>query len=403
MSDEPRETGRRAVDGLDWAVRGAAEPALAVPPESQPPSRPRRSWIIPLTAAASAIAGGLVAGTVVGFVMRGDGASSAEVAPPPQGSGQIVVQLSSAVSDVATKGRLSVVKIESQRKLASGVIETDVGSGLILDDQGHIATNAHVIIGTESLKVILADGSERPAFLVGHDFPFTDVAVLQVGPGGLASVEPGNSDQLALGQTLVAIGNPLVEFQGSVTVGVVSGLRRSRIFDAVRYDDLIQTDAAINSGNSGGALFDLAGRFVGMPTAVLRQTRGGLPVEGIGFALPSNRVIAVARAIIAANGAPPRPSLGIEHSDLAFDGSPRPPRNAPTQGALVITVAAGGPGAEAGIQPGDVITQLGDVAINKDRPLLNGLLDHQPGETVKVVLSRAGRIIETEVKLVKRG
>ena len=261
-----------------------------------------------------------------------------------------------------------------------------------------------MVLGTDALKVILADGSERLAFLLGHDFPYTDVAVLQIGPGGLVPIEPGDSDRLAIGESLVAVGSPLIEFQGTVTLGVVSGLRRSRVFDAIRYDDLIQTDAAINSGNSGGGLFDLSGRFVGMPTAILRQSRSGsaAPVEGIGFALPGNRVLDIARRIIAAGGAIARPTMGIDHVDLGPESTARPPRGAPTLGALVLTVTATGPGADAGLQPGDVITQVNGDSIDADRLLLNALIRYEPGQTVKVVLSRAGRIIETEVKLARR-
>ncbi|MGH7753858.1 MAG: S1C family serine protease, partial [Gemmatimonadales bacterium] len=294
--------------------------------------------------------------------------------------------------------RPSIVRIESARRTPEGTI-SDVGSGIILDADGHILTNAHVVLGTETLRVILADGSERPAILIGHDAPFTDIAVLRIGPVDLDPLEVGDSTSLALGQAVVAIGNPLAEFEGSVTVGVVSGLNRSRTIDMVRQPDLIQTDAAVNNGNSGGALLNLKGQLVGIPTIVIRATRNDQPVEGIAFAIPSNRAMEVARGIIQANGNYPRAALGLEHMDITAEVAGRFGRLATAEGAIVATVTPGGPAAQAGIQPGDIITAIGGTAVDRAHLLLNGLMEHQPGSTVKVVLNRNGRIIEADVRL----
>lgn len=374
------------------------------PPVSPGPVQPRSRGfsLLPVAgvAFAAALAGGILGGVLV--AAWGIGGDDGEARPGGGGgSAVLTVEQTSAIADVAAEARPGVVRIESVKTTASGQ-EHDVGSGVVLDTEGHIVTNAHVVVGTDSLKVVLSDGTERPAVLVGHDHPFTDVAVLQIGPGSLSPIQPGDSSALRLGETVLAIGNPLAEFDGSVSVGVISGLMRVRIFDGVLQRDLIQTDAAVNNGNSGGALLNLSGQFVGMPTAVLRQSRSGSTVEGIAFALPSNRVMEIANQIIAGGGAIERPSLGLEHIDITAENISRLPRTGVTQGALVAAVTAGGPAAEAGIRTGDVITKLGDEEVHRTNPLYNALMSHEPGDTVQVVLNRNGRIIEVEVRLGKR-
>jgi len=394
----------RATDGLSWRA-----PAESLPPphgDETPVAgtasvvtskeRSKTPWLLAAVAGVSALVGGAVSGVIVA-ALSGDGDEAAPPATSAAGP-SVSVELSSAIADAAARARPSVVKIQSTKKVPGGV-ERDVGSGVIIDNAGHIITNAHVVVGTETLTVILADGSERPAILIGHDAPFTDLAVIQVSPGGLTPVTAGDSSGLAVGETVIAIGNPLAEFNGSVTVGVVSGLNRVRVLEGVRQDDLIQTDAPINSGNSGGALVDLEGRLLGLPTVVLRETPQGVPVEGIAFALPVNRILPIAQRIIEAGGKLSRPDLGLQHFDLVAAAPPRGVRLSVDQGALVTSVADGGPAAAAGIQPGDVVTALEGEAIDEGHYLLNRLMTLSPGQEVRVVLNRAGRIIEVDVRL----
>lgn len=396
-------TRRRGTDGLDWQSRPSEPRPAATPPGNPPPARaPAGAGRFAALGLAAGLVGGLLAGGGVAYIMDGDGDDGGQPAAAAPGNGaSLTVQQTSAIAEVAAKARPGVVKIESVKRTAAGGSEQDVGSGVTIDNQGHIVTNAHVVLETDSLKVILADGTERPAILVGHDFPFSDVAVLQIGPGGLTPLPVGDSTALRLGETVVAIGNPLAEFDGTVSVGVVSGLNRKRTFDSVRQDDLVQTDAAVNSGNSGGALLNLQGQFIGMPTAVLRQSRGGQPVEGIAFALPSNRVMEVANRIIA-EGSYPRPSLNVDHLDLTAELLSRITRQPVNEGALISEVASGGAADMAGIREGDIITKLGDQDVNRANPLYNALMAFEPGETAKVVLNRNGRIIEAEVRFAKR-
>jgi 2-alkenal reductase len=349
-------------------------------------------------ALSSALVGGLLAGAIVAALSNGEPASGKAASGTTQ---VITVEQTSAIAEAAAKARPSVVRITSTKR-SGQTTEQDVGSGVVLDTEGHILTNAHVVLNTDSLKVTFADGSERPAVMVGHDFPFTDIAVIQVGLGRLTPLPPGDSSRLRLGEAVLAIGNPLAEFDGSVSVGVVSGLGRIRTFDGVRQDDLIQTDAAVNSGNSGGALLNVEGQFVGMPTAVLRQSRSGTTVEGIAFALPSNRALDIAAGIIAAGGQYPRPSLQADHVDLTPETTLRGARPAVRQGAIITAVTSGGAADDAGIQVGDVLTKVGDYVVDEEHPLFNGLMPYQAGDTAKVVLNRNGRIIEAEVRFAKR-
>lgn len=351
-----------------------------------------------LAVAAVAGAVGAVAGALVAlFVASALGAFEDTEAPATADPSTLTIEQTDAISSVAAERRPGVVRIESSRTTSGGVVR-DIGSGVLLDGEGHILTNAHIVTGTDSLKVTLSDGTERDAILLGHDSPYTDVAVLQIGPVSVEPIPVGSSSALALGDTVVAIGNPLATFDGSVTVGVVSGLARVRTFDGVRQDDLIQTDAAINSGNSGGALLNLQGELVGIPTAVLREFRNGEVVEGIAFALPIDRAMEIAGEIIRTGGSYPRPTLGISHVELTSETA-RQFGTATAEGALVTAVAPAGPAADAGILVGDVITEMGETVVNRDGPLLNALGQHLPGERVRVVLNRGGRIIESEVEL----
>lgn len=365
-----------------------------------PPRSTRRGFRLPIGLAAVGIfAAALVGGFVGGFAaLRLDGSSSSSAETGSNGgAATVAVDITTAVSDAVRKARPAVVRIESASRRS-----LDVGSGVVISPQGYILTNAHVVMGTDDLKVVFMDGTELPAVLIGHDYPFNDIAVLQVAPVGLSVMEVGDSSRLEPGEMVVAIGNPLGELYGSVTMGVVSGVNRSRILDGMRHDDIIQTDAAVNNGNSGGALISLAGELVGLPTTILRQTSGGQAVEGIAFAIPSNRAMAVAEAIIAARGPIPRPTLELEHIDLNEEVAARLPALTTKSGAVVLGIRQGGAAAEAGVRAGDVIIQLGNTPVDGQTPLLNALAMHQPGEVVKVVLNRNGRIIETEVRLAQR-
>ncbi|MBI5949834.1 MAG: trypsin-like peptidase domain-containing protein [Chloroflexi bacterium] len=414
-NEERPQPQRRATDGLDWVRAGsppggeAAEPGVIDHPAlpggglapAVPPGKRSGGWWRTVAFGALALLGGVIGGAAVAILAGDDDTETPTTGADADKTVLLTVEQTGAVVEVATRGRQSVVRIESTRRVPGGTTE-DIGSGVVIDRDGHILTNAHVVLGTDSLKVILPDGSERSAILVGHDYPFTDVAVLQVGPVGLTPVTAGDSSALVLGQTVVAIGNPLAEFDGSVSIGVVSGLLRRRVFDGVRQDDLIQTDAAINPGNSGGVLLNLQGQFVGMPTAVLRATRNYQSVEGIAFALPANRILEIASRIISTGASYPRPSVDAKVVDISPDTLAVYPGLAATEGGLVTSVAPGGAADQAGMSVGDIVTSVGGKPVDRDNPFLNALLGMEPGQATKVVLNRNGRIIEVEVRLGRR-
>ncbi len=276
-----------------------------------------------------------------------------------------------------------------------GSVRRGSGSGVIISQDGYILTNNHVIEGHRSLSVIFYDGSRRDARLVGAD-PLMDLAVVKVdGPvPGVAAL--GDSDALQPGETVIAIGSPLGDFRNTVTVGVVSALNRS--LGANAPEGLIQTDAAINSGNSGGPLINLRGEVVGINTLVVRGSGlGSAPVEGLGFAVPSSIAKRVSEQLIA-NGKVVYPFLGVRFGTidamLALDNNL--PVNA---GALIAAVEQGGPAARAGLRSGDIVTKLNGKPIGPGQSLRALLLEYKPGDVVTLEVLRDGQQLSLDVTL----
>ena len=275
---------------------------------------------------------------------------------------------------------------------------TASGSGVIVSREGYIVTNNHVIDGASSLEVVFADGSQAEASLVGSD-PFADIAVVRV-VGSVPSVAPwGDSAGLAPGDTVIAIGSPLGDFANTVTAGVVSATGRSiEAEPGFRMDDLIQTDAAINHGNSGGPLVNLDGEIVGINTLVVRgNALGQGAAEGLGFAIESTRARAVADAIIA-EGVFPRPYLGIRW-EWVTPAAARSNGMPSVYGAYLSEVSAGAPAAEAGLRAGDILTGISGQDFDEDSPFLNRLLDHRPGDRVTFDVYRDGSTLQIDVVL----
>ncbi|HZF25980.1 MAG TPA: trypsin-like peptidase domain-containing protein [Steroidobacteraceae bacterium] len=266
-------------------------------------------------------------------------------------------------------------------------VERSLGSGVILDTDGHIVTNNHVVDDASVIKVQLADGREAQAKVMGRDTD-TDLAVLQIGLKDLPTMPLGRSDTLRVGDVVLAIGNP-VGLSQTVTQGIVSATGRGQL-GVARFENFIQTDAAINLGNSGGALVNAAGELVGINTAIIARNAG---IEGIGFAIPVNLVRGVMEEIFK-NGRVIRGWLGVVPSDLTLEQARS--LGAPEGGVLVANLYVNSPALRAGLRPGDLITQIDNEKMQSAQQALTYVAKLAPGTTVRIRgLICADRRIET--------
>ncbi|MGH2545060.1 MAG: S1C family serine protease [Ardenticatenaceae bacterium] len=276
------------------------------------------------------------------------------------------------------------------------------GSGVALLEAGIIVTNHHVVADAARIAVLTSDEREFEAALVGSDF-FTDIAVLRIEPAaGLVPLELASAEAPSVGEQVFAIGSALGEFSNSVTSGIVSGLGRTVAVDEAgfAYEELIQTDAAINRGNSGGPLIDARGRVIGINTLIVRGTVESGEVEGLGFAIPAPVVEQTARLLLT-NGQVERPFFGISHGVItpALARRFNIPRNT---GEVVLSVEPGSPAAVAGILEGDLLLAVNDIEINEQHPFINLLVRHIAGETIEVRLLRDGAELRVSVILAPR-
>ena len=268
------------------------------------------------------------------------------------------------------------------------------GSGFIFSDDGYILTNHHVISGASSVTVTMYDGTKYDAMIVGSD-ESNDIAVLKIEAENLTPVILGNSDTVNVGDTVVAIGNPLGELTFSLTSGVVSALNREVTFSGGISMDLIQTDAAINSGNSGGALFNLYGEVVGITNAKYSSNSSGqASIDNIGFAIPMNSVRSIVESIIE-NGYIAKPYIGITVSTVTEEimayGLPA--------GASVQAVEENSPAAKAGLQTNDIITKVGDTDITTHSELIDIIGSTTPDDVVTLTVYRNGSYITIDVTI----
>jgi S1-C subfamily serine protease len=363
------------------------------------------------------IAGGAFAGGAAGYML-----AQRSLANAPQAAAPVVQQVRSSATAVpvqpAQNAPVSQATSDSMvaavQKVAPAVVTvlnrstqgSGSGSGVIVSEEGYIITNNHVVEGARQLAVVFADNTRQEATLIGTD-PLSDIAVIQV-EGDLPAVAAiGDAAALQPGEQVLAIGSPLGNFRNTVTAGVVSALNRS----VGSMEGLIQTDAAINSGNSGGPLINLNGEVVGINTLVVRSDYDGFgsaaPVEGLGFSVPSTIFQRVINQLIA-NGEVRYPFLGINYRML--DGDIAAELNLSVQnGALIIAPTNGtsaiqpnSAAARAGLREGDIITAINGTALDGNNSLRQLMLQYAPGDNVTLDVLRNGQQSQVNVTLGER-
>lgn len=333
-------------------------------------------------------------------------ATAAPAATVPDSGWQIPAEKQATVM-VVEKLSPAVVTVVNRLDASSGFSGEARGSGVIIDSDGRIVTNNHVVEGAASggLRVIFYNGETAQATLLGAD-PLSDLAVLKVDQAVPTFAELGDSSKLRVGETVIAIGSALGDFENTVTVGVVSGLNRTlQRDDGTNMDNMIQTDAAINHGNSGGPLLNLSGQVVGINTAVVRDSGlgSGDIAEGLGFAIPVDTVKAITTQLIA-NGKVTRPYLGVvtrpvnrslaSYYDLKDENG-----NLLESGALIESIVRGSAAEKVGLQAGEVILKVNDIILDDAHPLINVLTNFKPGDTVTLRVLSDGKASDLQVKL----
>lgn len=265
------------------------------------------------------------------------------------------------------------------------------GSGFILTGDGYVLTNYHVIESSSSISVTLYDGKSYDAVLIGYD-ESSDIAVLKIDAEGLTPVVLGDSDNLNVGDSVVAIGNPLGELTFSLTSGAVSALNREITLSNSVTMNLIQTDCAINSGNSGGALFNLYGEVIGITNAKYSGSGSGASIDNIGFAIPINHVRGTVESIIE-NGYVAKPYIGVTVTDVSEEtmgyGLPA--------GAAVKAVSEDSPAEKAGLQVNDIITAVNGKEISGRTGLSEAVSAASVGDTLTLAVYRQGNTISVDV------
>ena len=306
------------------------------------------------------------------------------------------------IQDLLTKVRPSVVSIHTGAATVSGSDAEAAGSGIVLSADGLVLTNAHVIENATTIEVSFADGQRVTASLVGS-FPDNDVALVKAtGVSGQTPAELGNSDDLQVGDDVVAIGNALnLGAEPTVTKGIVSALDRPISAPGVELEHLIQTDAAINPGNSGGPLVNAAGQVVGINTAIIPNS------QSLGFSLAINELKPLIQDLEAGKGTVngDTPFLGVQTTDLSeqqqslLDHYGVKVRS----GAFIVGVASGSGAAAAGLAEGDVITRIDDTTVSGKVDVGTIVRTHRPGDRISIEYLRNGKAGRAEVKLSRKG
>ncbi len=355
-----------------------------------------------LVSLTSGIIGALIFASVFS---AGNGAAGKNADNP--GGGNITIAASEDMNvpqAVAEKTMDAVVgittkEVREQNSLFTGPVQQvveGVGSGIVVDENGYILTNSHVVANGDAkdIKVLFSDGNEKEANVIWND-PSLDLAVIKVDAKGLKTAELGDSDDIQIGETAIAIGNPLgLDFERTVTSGIVSGLNRSiSVSDSgTAMEGLIQTDASINSGNSGGPLLNSEGKVIGINTLKIQSS------EGMGFAQPINLVKSVINEIVN-TGSFEEAYIGIYGGDVLKYQQATGRDFGAEEGTLVTSIAQGSPAEKADIKAGDVITGINENKVESFQGLKKELYKYKPGDKVTLKIVREGKEMNIDVQL----
>ena len=407
------ESGAPQQETSEYRINGEYVPTYeysASAPANPPEPKPKKSRLgLKITALAlcCAIIGGAmgVGGTYLGtYLKNGDASPAGNVSTMIEGVRE------SSVIDIAhidTGREMTAAEVYAANVNSTVGIKTSIttnywgyqttsaaaGSGFIISDDGYIVTNYHVIEGSNAITVTLYNGESYDAQLIGYDAS-NDLAVLKIDAKGLSPVIIGDSSNMNVGDGVVAIGNPLGELTFSLTTGVVSALDREVTLSRNVTMDLIQTDCAINSGNSGGALFNLYGEVIGITNAKYSNSgySSSASIDNIGFAIPMNDVKDIITSIIE-KGYITKPYIGVSVSDVGAEsqsfGLP--------QGAAIRAVAEDGPASKAGLMQNDIITAANGREVTGSSDLVAVIEECQPGDELKVSVYRQGETVELTI------
>jgi serine protease Do len=349
------------------------------------PGRKFGFWPVLVIFIVGMVVGGMTTHILAPKMIRAKQPPAQNIAETTEAGSPATDTVDDPVVAVASQVGPAIVGISSevtQSDLFSTETVERTGSGAIIDSQGHIVTNNHVISGTPEVRVTLFDGRETVGKVIGAD-PQTDLAVVKVDTRGLTVAKLGDSDKVKVGERAIAIGNPLgVRFARSVTSGVISGINRLLATEEGRQFQLLQTDAAINPGNSGGPLINSRGEIIGINTIKISQPG----FEGLGFAIPSNTVRQVTDQLIRLKRVI-RPGLGVLMAGdinrmLAEEFS------LPVASGVLIKVVRGGPAQKAGLADGDIISMVNGKAVRNGTELQSEVSRHKVGDSITVTAFR---------------
>ena len=403
QTEPPRqnENTQNGNTAYDYSKNYTRDPQQHTPEHHNAPRSAKngggKKWALRIVAGVACL--GVCFGTGYGgavLAMRNNSANRVVTNMVPRTDGTAVVS-NNDFSAVSAKVAPSVVVITTESMVTSNnwfggpYVQSGAGSGVVLTEDGYIITCNHVVSGANNIKVSLNDGTEYTATLVGGDST-TDVAVLKIDATGLTPATIGDSDSLAVGQSVLAVGNPLGELGGTVTGGMISALNREVTIEDQTMS-LIQMDASVSPGNSGGALFNASGDLIGIVNAKSSYSEA----EGIGFAIPINTAMDIAQQLIE-NGAVARPVLGVSILDIS-DASAAQQYGVSAMGVYVADVTKGGGAEAAGVQRGDRIIAVDDTAVSSTSTVKSYLAGKEVGDTVSLQVERDGKVLTLNVTL----